>query len=60
MQVKVKDNKLTITLDIHEPQLSGSGKTLLVASDRVKTGVNGVDTTIAVNAYVKNPDYNKG
>ena len=59
MKVEIKGKKLVITLDLQDPAVSGSGKTLIVASDRVKTEIRGENTTVAVNAYIPNPDYSK-
>lgn len=51
----IKDKKLTIVVDLETPRPSQSGKTLLVASDRVKFAdvqVNGKPVTVALNAYI--------
>lgn len=57
MEVKIRDNKLCIEIDLEEPKPSSSGKTLVVASTRgnvVTTAeVNGKPITIGLNAYIK-------
>ena len=59
-EVKVDGIKLVITLDIDE-RVSGSQKTILVASDTVRNATyKGKDNlTVAVNAYFKNAAYVK-
>lgn len=56
MQVTVEGNELVIRLPLETPKLSGSGKTMLVATTRgnVSTDamVHGKNITIGVNAYI--------
>lgn len=57
MTATIKDNKLTIVIDLQEPRPSASGKTLVVAttSGNVTTQatVQGKPVVIGVNAYIK-------
>ncbi len=57
MNAEIKDGKLIITLDLHEPAPSASGKTLVVASSHgnvtTTAMVNGKPVVIGVNAYIR-------
>ena len=57
MTAEIKNGKLIITLDLQEPTLSASGKTLVVASSHgnmvTAATVAGKPVTIGVNAYIK-------
>ena len=58
MNVKIKDNKLYIEIDIENPLVpSASGKTMVVASSRgnkeTTAMVDGKPVTIGLNAYIK-------
>ena len=57
MKVEIKDNKLIIEIELQEPTLSSSGKTLVVASTHGNTVtsamINGKPVTIGLNAYIK-------
>jgi hypothetical protein len=57
LKAELKDGKLTIEIDIHEPEPSKSGKTLTIASTRgnqvTPILVHGQPLIIGVNAYIK-------
>jgi len=57
MTATIKDNKLTIVIDMQAPMPSSSGKSLTVASTRgnvtTTATVNGKPVTIGLNAYIK-------
>ena len=57
MEAEIKGKKLILTLDLQKPEVSKSGKSLIVASTNgfVKTALNldGKQVSIAVNAIVK-------
>jgi hypothetical protein len=57
MTATIKDNVLTIAIDMQPPRPSASGKTLVVATthgNMVTTAqVNGKPVTIGLNAYIK-------
>jgi hypothetical protein len=57
MNVSIKDNKLTIIIDMQAPTPSSTGKSLTVASTRgnmtTSATVNGKPVIIGLNAYIK-------
>ncbi len=57
MNVSIKDNILTIEIEMSKPSLSASGKSLVVASTRgnlpTELLVDGKPLIVAVNAYIK-------
>lgn len=55
MQATIKDNKLTIVIDLQAPRLSSTGKTYLLASENAKNIVkhDGKDISVQVNATYK-------
>lgn len=57
MKATIKDNKLTIEIDLQTPRPSASGKTLVVATSggnvTTTATVNGKPVTIGLNAYIK-------
>lgn len=57
MEVKIKDGKLVISIELQEPTPSTSGKTLVVATTRgnVPTGVliNNKELILGLNAYIR-------
>ncbi len=57
MEVKIEDNKLIITIEMHKPTPSSSGKTLVVASThgnmQTQCIVEGKPLVIGLNAYIK-------
>lgn len=57
MNVSIKDNKLTIVIDMQAPTPSATGKSLTVASTRgnmtTTATVNGKPVIIGLNAYIK-------
>ncbi len=57
MNVEIRDNKLCIEIDLEEPKLSASGKSLVVASTRGNTvssaEIDGKPIVIGLNAYIK-------
>lgn len=59
MDVKQKDGKLIITLDMQEPKISSSGKSKVIASSHgnqaVALNVDGKSTVayVGVNCFVK-------
>jgi len=57
LKAVLKDGKLTIEIDIHEPEPSKTGKTWTVASTRgnqvTPILVHGQPLIIGVNAYIK-------
>ena len=56
MNAEIKDGRLVITIPLHDPRPSASGKTLVVASSggnqATAAVVNGKPITIGVNAYI--------
>lgn len=56
MKAEIKNNQLTITIDLQTPTLSASGKTLVVASSKgnkvMDIMVQGKPVTIGLNAYI--------
>ena len=56
MLVEKKGNQLVISIDLQKPEMSKSGKTLVVASTRgcVTTDlkIEGKPVTIGLNAYI--------
>jgi len=56
MKAEIKNNQLTITIDLQTPTLSASGKTLVVASSKgnkvMDVMVQGKPVTIGLNAYI--------
>lgn len=56
MQAKIENNELVIRIPLEKPELSSSGKTLIVASTggNVQTDVevNGKPVFVGVNAYI--------
>ena len=56
MEAKIENGKLIITIPIHEPRASASGKTMVVASSQGNkpTGamVNGKPVIVGLNAYI--------
>jgi hypothetical protein len=56
MTVEQKGQKLVITIDLQKPELSKSGKTMVVASTKgcVQTDllISGKPVTIGLNAYI--------
>ena len=56
MLVEKKGNQLVISIDLQKPEMSKSGKTLVVASTRgcVQTDlkIEGKPVTIGLNAYI--------
>jgi hypothetical protein len=57
LTAKLEDGKLTIEIDIHEPEPSKTGKTFTIASTRgnqvTSILVHGQPLIIGVNAYIK-------
>jgi len=57
MQATIKDNKLTIVIDLQEPRPSSTGKTLVVATSggniTTNASVQGKPVIIGLNAYIK-------
>lgn len=57
MQATIKDNKLTIVIDLQEPKLSKTGKTYIVASSggniTTTAKVDGKPVIIGLNAFIK-------
>ncbi len=57
LKAELKDGKLTIEIDIHEPEPSKSGKTWTIASTRgnqvTPILVHGQPLIIGLNAYIK-------
>lgn len=57
MQATIKDNKLTIVIDLQEPRPSSTGKTLVVATSggniTTNATVKGKPVIIGLNAYIK-------
>lgn len=57
MDVKIENGKLTIVIDLREPTLSASGKTLVVATTHgnvvTECVVDGKPVVIGLNAYIK-------
>jgi hypothetical protein len=57
MDVKIENGKLIITIDLHEPTSSASGKTLVVATTygNVTTPcvIEGKNVVIGLNAYIR-------
>jgi hypothetical protein len=57
MTAKIEGNNLVITLPMHSPRPSASGKTLVVATSggnmATTASVGGKPVTIGVNAYIK-------
>lgn len=52
IEMNVKDNKLTITIDLTKDfGRSKSGKTVMVASTLGNTRIPGTDISIGINAY---------
>jgi len=58
IKARLKDNVLKIYLPIGEPKVSGSGKTLVIASTRgpavTKIQHEGQNVIVNANAYIKN------
>ena len=56
MTTEIKGNQIVITLDLTEPTISKSGKTLAVASThgfvKTKAIVAGKPVSISVNAFI--------
>ena len=57
MEAKIENGKLVVTIPLHAPAPSASGKTKVVASTRgnIQTScmVDGKAITIGLNAYIK-------
>jgi len=57
MKATIKDGKLVIEVDLHEPRPSASGKTLVVASSHgnqpTTAEVNGQPVVVGLNAYIR-------
>lgn len=55
VEIKKVGNNLVITVPMHEPTISSTGKTKLVASAQVKTDIviEGKQLVVGVNAYIK-------
>jgi len=57
MAVEIRDGKLCIEIELQEPAISASGKTLVVASSRgnatTTAMVNGKTVIVGLNAYIK-------
>jgi len=57
MEAKIEDGKLVIVIDLQEPTLSASGKTLVVATTHgnvvTECVVDGKPVVIGLNAYIK-------
>lgn len=57
MKVEIKNGKLIIEIDTHQPTPSASGKTLVIASTngfQVTTAqIDGKPVSVSVNAFIK-------
>ncbi|MEI7812124.1 MAG: hypothetical protein WCJ01_06815 [Ignavibacteria bacterium] len=57
MEVKIENGKLIISIDLQEPTLSASGKTLVVATTHGNMAtqciIDGKNVIIGLNAYIK-------
>jgi len=57
MKAEIKGKTLHIEIDLQDPKISKSGKTLVVASTygnlQTSAQVNGKPVTIGLNAYIK-------
>ena len=57
MKVEMKDGNLIITIPMHEPQRSASGKSLVVASSKgnkpTEVMVKGKPVIVGLNAYIE-------
>lgn len=55
VSIEVKDGKAIITIDLeHRGGLSGSGKSVIVASTGGNQTIPGTEVVLGLNAYVKN------
>lgn len=63
-KVDEKNKTVTIVMDLEEPEASGSGKSMVIASTGgiVPTSAKFQGKTISagINIFYKNPDYKKG
>ncbi len=57
MKIEVKDQKLLIEIDLQEPTLSASGKTLVIATShgnqQTTAMFDGQPIIIGINAYIR-------
>lgn len=57
MKAEVKGKQLVITIDLEEPRLSPSGKSMVIASSHgnqmTEAKVDGKPITVGLNAYYK-------
>jgi len=57
MKVTIKDNKMTIEIDVHKPVPSSTGKTLVIAStggnQATDAKVDGKVVMVGMTAYIK-------
>lgn len=54
IQIEVKDGKAIITIDLeHRGNVSGSGKSVIVASTRGNVPIPGTTVILGLNAYTK-------
>lgn len=57
MKVTIKDNKMTIEIDVHKPVPSSTGKTLVIAStggnQATDAKVDGKTVMVGMTAYIK-------